>query len=293
MGVLDPFGQPLGLDAQNQLAPLCAVGVCLRHKRGGGDKARQLCLAKRQVKADARVAGRRGGKGRAAGTLLLHALQVKFGGRPAVAEGRRFSQQRAVFGNQVVGGKGHIGCALAVTGVGVQIGTEQPPALPGHKGAAVIGLADRLVAGRKVRNHRRAGQRVGAAWRYRGPEVFAQLHPKYKTWHLAAAEQKRGAERRFLPGQRDAAHPLRSGGEVAQLIKLGVVGQVGLGHKAEQLAVAEYGCTVVQLGIHPHRQADERDKVKPGAGLQNLGQRVLGRAQQRLLQKQVAAGVAG
>lgn len=71
---------------------------------------------------------------------------------------------------------------------------------------------------------------------------------------------------------------------MAQLIKLGVVGQVGLGHKTEQLAAAEYGCTVVQLGIHPHRQADERDKVKPGAGLQNLGQRVLGRAQQRLLQ---------
>ena len=169
VGMLDALGEALRLDAQDQLTAFGTGGGILGHKRRGGDLPRQGQFHRRQLKLHAGVPGGLRHKGGVALALLHHAVQIQLGHSGAAFKGGSLGQQGAVFGNQVMPGKGHIGGAFAVAGVGVEIGTQQPCALPADKLAAVGSLADGLIAGGKVGNHGRAGQCQRAAGGHGAP----------------------------------------------------------------------------------------------------------------------------
>ena len=154
-----------------------------------------------------------------------------------------------------------------MAGIGVEIGAEQPRTLPADERPAVGGLADGLITGGEVCHHRGPGQRVGAAWRDRRPQVFADLGGQHKGRHLLAGKQQVGADQRFLPGQRDALRRTHTGDEVALFIELTVVGQMQLWYKAQQLAIAHNGGAVVQFAVAAHRQTDQNHDVEALAGL--------------------------
>ena len=80
---------------------------------------------------------------------------------------------------------------------------------------------------------------------------------------------------------------------MALLVKFTVVGQVLLGYQAEQLSVADNRRAVVQLAVVRDRQPDQRNQIQAGACVQDRSQPVLSPLQQRVLQKQVTACVAG
>ena len=170
-----------------------------------------------------------------------------------------------------------------MAGIGVEIGAEQPRTLPADERPAVGGLADGLITGGEVCHHRGPGQRVGAAWRDRCPQILADLGGQHKGRHLLAGKQQVGADQRFLPGQRDALRRTHTGDEVALFVKFAIVGQVHFRHKAQQFTVAEYCRAVVELAVVAYRQPDEDNKVQSFAGFQNRGKAVLGPAQERFL----------
>ena len=180
-----------------------------------------------------------------------------------------------------------------MAGIGVEIGAEQPRTLPADQFAAVGGLADRLITGREIRHHRGPCQRMGAAWRDGCPQILAHLGGQHKGGHLLTGEQQVRTNQRFLPGQLDTLRLTHTGDEVALLVKFAIVGQVHFWHKAQQFTVAEYCRAVVELAVVAYRQPDEDNEVQPFAGFQNRGKAVLGPAQERFLQEQIAAGVAG
>jgi len=292
VGVLHTLGKALSLDAQNQLAALGA-SIILRHKWRGGNKPRQRCFCHFQIKADGRVSGGIRHKGRVADTLLHHAAKVQLGCGGTVGERFGLAQQCTVFRNQIVGGKGHIGGAFTVPGVSIHITAQQAGALPSHQLPAVGSFAYRFIAGRKVCNHRCPGQRMATAGGHRGPKVLTDFHPKHKLRHLAAGKQQVGAKQSALPGKGDFKRIFWARHKMAALVKLAVIGQVGFGYKAQQLPLANNRCTVVQLAVMAHRQANQRHHVQLFAGIENLNQPILGAAAQCFLQKQIAAGIAG
>ena len=180
-----------------------------------------------------------------------------------------------------------------MAGVGVEIRAQQPRRLLAHERAAVVGFADRLVAGREVCDHGRARERVVRARRQRSPQILAHLGREAKLRHLRAAKQQLRAERHLLPGKAQRAHAGGCGVELPLFVKLAVVRQVRFRHQTQQLPVADDGGAVIELAVRRDRQAHERDKVEPRARLQHGGEPFGRGALERLLEKQVAARVAG
>ena len=153
-------------------------------------------------------------------------------------------------------------------------------------------LCPRLIAGRKVGDDGGPGQRVERGGRQSAPQILTDLHAQHKAGHLAAAEEQRGAKGHLLAADGNRFHLGAARGELALFVKFAVVGQVGLGHQAQQLALAEDSGAVVQFAPYQQRQAYQSHHVQLFAGVQNAlqpGQRSL---LEGALQKQVAAGVA-
>ena len=293
MRVGDAFGQPVGLHGEDELAALGAGGAVGRDERRRRDVPRQLHLPQRQVEHDRLVAFALGLERRAAAALADHAAEVELRAGVAGAEGPGFRQQRAVFIDEVVRGKDHVGRGFAVSGVGVEIRAQQPRRLLPHERAAVVGLADGLVAGREVRDHGCARERVVRARRQRGPQVLAHLGRETKLRHLRAAKQQLCAKRHLLPGKVQRAHAGGRGVELPLFVKLTVVRQICFRHQTQQLPMADNGGTVVELAVHRDGQAHERHEVERCARLQNGGKSFGRGALERLLEKQIAARVAG
>ena len=190
-------------------------------------------------------------------------------------------------------GEDHVLGAFAVAGRSVQVAAEQAGGLVRHQRPAVLGLADRLIAGRKVRNDSGTGQRVEGGGGQSAPQVFADLHAQNEAGHLAAAEEQGCTERHFLPADCHIFHLSAARGELALFVELAVVGQVGLGHKTQQLPAAQHSGAVVQLAVHHQRQTHQRDHIQLFCFVQQGAQSVQCALLQRALQEQIAAGVAG
>ena len=190
-------------------------------------------------------------------------------------------------------GKHHVLGTFAVSRRGVQVAAQQPGGLVCHQCAAVFGLANGLIAGRKVCNNGGTGQCMEGGGRQGTPQIFADLYTQHKAGHLAAAEQQGSAKRHLLSADRYHFHLGAARGELPLFVKLAVVGQVGLGYKPQQLPAAKYSSAVVQLAVHQHRQAYQHNGVQGAAFLQQERQCVQRALLQRVLQKQIAAGIAG
>ena len=202
-------------------------------------------------------------------------------------------EQRAVFCNQVVPGKDHVGRRLAVARVGVEIGTQKPCRLLRDERFAILRLSDRLVAGREVRDNGCASQSVRRARGKRCPKVLADFDRERKFGHAFAAEQELRPEQHVLPREPDVLHAGGRGAVVPLLIELAIVRNMGLRHKAKELPAANNRRAVIELAGDVHGEPYERDQIEPFARLENISQRILRRLLQRLLQEKIAAGVAG
>ena len=78
-----------------------------------------------------------------------------------------------------------------------------------------------------------------------------------------------------------------------RLVEFRIGGEIGLGHQPQQPPLLADGGAVVQNGAHGHRQADDKDGVRRRRFRQQKSQRLLRPPQQRGLEKQIPAGVAG
>ena len=293
VGVLQPLGKAVGLHLQNQLA---AGGAALRvtgHKGCGVNAAGEHRFLRCKVKFHRDVALGSVLKAGVAGTLGLHALAVQLGLGVVARKGRSLGKDAAVLGDEVMPGKHHVGGAFAVPCRGVQVAAQQPGRLVCHQCAAVLRLTHGLIAGRKVCNDGRARQCVEGGGRQGAPQVLAQLHAQHKAGHLAAAEQQRRTKGHLLPADGHRLYLGAAGGELPLFVEFAVVGQVGLGHNAQQLPAAQHGSAVVQLAVHQQRQANQHYGVQCAGLRKQPLQRIQCALLQGALQKQIAAGVAG
>ena len=124
---------------------------------------------------------------------------------------------------------------LAGPGGGVQIRRDALCRLDAQT-VPVVGLADRDVAGRQVREHRRAGQCVYVLGGI-GVQTSSQISTCSAKPGDVASPRTAGRCRtaRLRRGVGPCRRGLRRGGELPLLVELAVVGQVGLRHDAEDL----------------------------------------------------------
>ena len=202
-------------------------------------------------------------------------------------------QNRAVFGDEIVAGEYQVGGGFAISGAGVEVCRREPSRLSRHQLAAVGRLAEHLVAGREVGNHRgaRQGQAVGRGIGH--PEILADLHAQHEVGEFPAGEEQLGAEGHRLAAEHDFQGFRRGGGKVALFVELAVVGHVHLGYHAENLAIVQDGRAVIKGLLHGHGQSYGHQQLLAPGGVQHSCKGSFGAAKQRGLQKEVAAGVGG
>ena len=246
-GVGQALFQPQGGQGQNLLAPGGPVPVVGGDEGVFGHGPGELRLLHVQPEILGEQVGgirREGGHTLA---LVAELLQVQLGDgesrlKPALG------QDGPVFCDEAVPGVDEVGGRLPPARIGVDIAADQPPGGGGEEGAAIVVLAHRLVAGGGVQDQGRAplGQTGGGGVCH--PQVLADLHAYAQLGQVRTAEDQPGGELHvLLPGEGDtevAAQQRPAGGEPAPLIELGVVGQVQLGHQAQQLSPAQDGGAV-------------------------------------------------
>ena len=189
-------------------------------------------------------------------------------------------------------GEDQVRAGLTLARIRIGIGAQRPRGLPLHQAAAVLCLAGNLVACGEVEHQGRAPCRQPHIRRAGHPQVLADLHAQHQLGHFFTAEQQAVAKRRPLPGKADL-QVTRRGRKMARLVKLPVVGDVGLCSQAQQAAPAQNSGTVVELAAHRHGKAHGGNQVQPLGLLKQPAQRLLRARQQRSALKEVPAGVPG
>ena len=181
--------------------------------------------------------------------------------RVVALEARRLGQQRAVLGDQAMAAEDDVGRRFADAAGGVDVGGDAAARLVDDELAAIGGLADDLVAGRQVDEHRRAGEGLEGAGRDRHPQVLADLDADDDAGHAARPSKSRsvpnGDVPMAVPIEHASARLPCAGREPAGLVELLVIRQERLGHDAEQLPVLTDGGDVEELIVDEPRQADD------------------------------------
>ena len=149
-------------------------------------------------------------------------------------------------------GEDHILCGFSEAGIGVGIGTQQAAGFRLENGAAVIFLANDLVAARQVDDQSCTSFCHCNRRRIAYPDIFTDFHAERKVRHFCTAEQQLCPKGKGVSGMVVQGLLLwnsfcvRSGGEVPDFVEFTVVGQILLGHHAKYLSgIADCG-TVVQ-----------------------------------------------
>ena len=232
---------------------------------------------------------------------MCKALEIDIRVNDALREHLALGQQCAVLRDEVVARKNEVLRGLTETGICIQVRTQQSARLLTNKVAAVARLADNLIRSGQVDDNVRAHLRQCGGRRIRHPQVLADLHAEGKQRLLVALEDRARHQRHtdgFAVRILDV-HALHSAGqgvrrhEMALLVELRVVRKMGFRHERQHVTGIDDSGHIIQLAAHAQRQTDYDDSRKL-CGLAADGTERLHRTlEQRFLQKQVAAGIAG
>ena len=298
--VLQALFQAHGLDGEDFLTAAAPLSLIVGHKgrRVHGPQKRSGTIRLREGKLHHLVVVRPayllpGREGSHPAALLGQTFQVQVRINGLVDKPAGLGQAGAVLRDQVLAAEHQILGGLPLPGVGVHITADQAGGLAADQLSAVGVLAGGLIAGRAVDHHRGPGHAVADAGRTGNPHVLADLRPNHQARGVLAGEQKVGAHG-HRPALPHCLHRnLISRAEVAGLIELLIVGQVGFRHKTQKLPVLHRGRYVVQLAAALPGQPHKNQHVLPGRSPDHLPKRLQCAVQQRLLREQVAAGVGG
>ena len=231
---------------------------------------------------------------------MRQTLEVDIRVNDALREHLALSQQRTVLRDEVVTRENKVLRGLAEAGVRIQVRAQQSSGLLTNKVAAVARLADDLIRSRQVDDNVRAHLRQRSGRRVRHPQILANFYAEGEQRLLIALKNAVGHNRYIarLTGCISKRYALDRTQricryEMALLVELGVVRKMGFRHERQHVTGIDDSGHIIQLAAHAQRQTDYDDSRKL-CGLAADGTERLHRAlEQRFLQEQVAAGIAG
>ena len=295
------------LQIENSLAALGQITVVGRHKgRTGKDAVDIAGVAQNKLFGQHALKRKLNGRGlrrivrarprRRATALGNQTVKIDIG--DGHIAGKQFGRGElgAVFVDEVLARKDHIGRGLALARVCIGIGTVQACALIGDKAAAIVCLTDDFVRSRRVENHRRTGKRHLGRRRRRHPQVLTDLNAQHHilgTLITATVDKPRTQRNRTLTGKFNPHGIRRRRNKPATLIELAIVGQILLGREAQKLARTAHGRAVVDIFSHRNGQANGKDDRQLTGFIEYVHQRCFAGMQQRAVMEQVGRGIAG
>ena len=295
-----------GLQVEDGLATLGQITVVGRHKRRARENAVDVAgVAQNGFVCQHALKRELNGRGlrrivrarprRRATALGNQAVKVNVGDGHIASEELRRGELRTVFVDEVLAHKDHVGRGLALARICIGIGTVQARTLIGDEAAAIVCLADNLVRGRRVENHRRTGKRHLGRRGRRHPQVLANLNAQHQVLGAlitAAVDKPRTQRNRTLTGKLDPHGIRRRRSKPAALVELAIVGQILLGRKAQKLARAAHGDAVVDILGNRNGKTDGEDNRQLASFIENMCQSSLAGMQQRAIMEQVGRGIA-
>ena len=234
-------------------------------------------------------------------TLVRQTLEVDIRVNDALREHLALGQQCAVLRDEVVARKNEVLRGLTETGICIQVRTQQSAGLLTNKVAAIACLADDLIRSRQVDDNVRAHLRQRGGRRIGHPQVLANFYAKREQRLLIALKNAVGHER-YTDGLAVRilhVYTLHTAGqgvrrhEMALLVELRVVWKMGFRHERQHVTGIDDSGHIIQLAAQAQRQTDYDDSRKLCGLTADRVQRVQRTLEQRFLQKQVAAGIAG
>ena len=294
------------LQIEDRLAALGQVAVVGRHEGRAGENAVDIAgIAQDRFFGQYALKRKLNGRGlrrivgarprRRATALGNQTVKVNVG--DGHIAGKQFGRGElgAVFVDEVLARKDHVGRGLALARVRVGIGAVQARALVGNEAAAVIRLTDNLVRGRRVENHRRTGKRHLGRRGRRHPQVLADLNAQHHilgTFITAAVDKPRTQRNRTLTGKFNPHGIRRRRSKPATLIELAIVGQILLGREAQKLARAAHGGAVVDILGNCNGKTDGKDNRQIAGFIENVHKCRLAGMQQCAVMEQISRGIA-
>lgn len=202
-------------------------------------------------------------------------VKVNVGDGHIASEELRRGELRTVFVDEVLPRKDHVGRGLALARICIGIGAVQARTLIGDEAAAIVCLADNLVRGRRVENHRRTGKRHLGRRRCWHPQVLANLNAQHQVLDAlitATVDKPRTQRNRTLTGKFNPHGIRRRRSKPTALIELTIVGQILLGRKAQKLARAAHGGAVVDILGNRNGKTDGEDNRQLAGFIENMCQ---------------------
>ena len=163
-------------------------------------------------------------------------MDVHLGGHQTGLE-PALCQQGAVFGDHVMANEHQVSGGFSFAGIGVHIRTDEAAALVRNHVPAELILADSLIAGGQIQDDRSAGGGQAAAGGHRHPKILTDLHANAQLRQFLTAEELIGTQGDGLITEGDLCIHILSGHKPASLVEFTVVGDVALGHHAQDLTM--------------------------------------------------------
>ena len=278
-----------GLQVEDGLAALGQVAVVCRDKGRAREDAVDVAgiaqggfFCERALKRELNGRGLRciirARPRRRAATLGHQAVKINIGHRHVAGEQLGRGELGAVFVDEILPRKDHVGRGLALARVRVGISAVQTRALVGNEAAAIVSLADDLVRSRRIEDHRCAGKRHLGRRGRRHPQVLANLNAKHYvlgTLVTATVDKPRAKRHRTLAGKFNPHGIGRCRSKPAALVELAIIGQILLGRQAQQLARAAHGGAVVDVLGHRNGKTDRKDDRQLAGLIENTHERRL------------------
>ena len=175
---------------------------------------------------------------------------------------------------------------------GVNITRDQLRAGRLHQHFPIHILPHRLIGSRQVHQHRSSRQRMSRPRRQRRPQILAQLTAHRQAAHRIHCKQDVGSNGNLFSMKKIDLRLLIARHEMSGLIKLRIRGDIPLGNKSQHFAVLQHRRHIVELVADLQRQSHEYQRVITRRCIRHHFQRFPCPGKQKLLQEQIAAGVA-
>jgi len=301
---LQPRGQTLDLDVVGLVAALVALRGVGRHVGEAGIGPCQQDASLRGLHGEAHPAEPLDAvpqdpgvlaEARQAHPVLDEAVQVDVGEDHLRLAGKalRLAEQRAVLVSHGLAVPGQVRRRLPGPRRRVEVGRHAAGRLVGRQAVPVLRLADGDVRGREVGQDRGACQRRKARRRHGDPEVLADLDVEGKPRDVLRLEDQIRPEG-DVPLAAEA-HRLRQGvlggAELAALVELAVVGQVGFQGRPQDPAPVHHDAAVEEERVDPQGRPHDEDRAETLRPLEEEAQGIPDPLQQGFLVKEVLVAV--
>ena len=190
-----------------------------------------------------------------------------------------------------MGAEHEVLCRLPFACARVDIAREQLAALRLYEFAPRFPLSGKRIRGRAVHDERSPCRAEIDGGRIRHPEILTDLNADFELRQALAGKEQSRTEGQALPEERHQNRRLEARRKIAPLIKLAVIRNVTLRHEAEQFSLLKNGNRIVKSVLKRKGQTDKAKHFAVRRVMQQLPQLPKHRFLQRVLQKQIPAGV--